>query len=50
MNGESLSVSLYEHLVVVEDWDGHQLQKSRLYYSPEPLDLDYLMTLMEEKT
>ena len=46
----SLSVTLYEHLVTVEEQDGHQQQKSSLYYSPEPLDLDYLMTLLEEKT
>lgn len=44
MNNHFANIALYEHMVFVSTYS-----RSDSYYSPEPLDLDYLLSLMVEK-
>ena len=44
MNNHFAHIALYEHMVFVSTYS-----RSDWYYSPEPLDLDYLVSLMVEK-
>ena len=48
MNNDSVDIRLYDHMVSVSRWDGTKYLGERLYYSLEPLDKDYLQTLLAD--
>ncbi len=50
LDNDAVNVRLYDQMVSVAEWDGAGFSSKGLYYSPEPLDLAYLQTLLVEES